>query len=1032
MIINDATKLGSGGSNLILETAGKVYIKVADRFYELDFKNQGNGDGRTISVAPPAEAPEIDMSQYVTKKYLRSTLTNYITQRGWEDIQETKQMLENALLDGFAEPINPITVETMQLIVGTESLQFDFIDGLLTGNSRGAGFELMEGNSLRCPDNFIKHYTLDGPSSVRPDTPIQYYSRWTVKNTSDDSNGNTYLEMPEDDLPYYVYIRAPKYINKETQEPYTDSYVEEHLEEDPKGSGIATYIISQDAIELETNDDSGYYYFLVAIVTSKSNGFRSIGYMNGFTEIVPGQITAYVFKTPDGTQYLDFLNEQFKIGNSESGLDWNVTAEDTLTVKGNMEVIGGPLREELDELEGAISNDYLKKVIKDGRTTVQGGLLLSNIIALGHSSVEAQDPNYWRYFVTESGISGICTNAKYNSTEGYYDIAAWFGGSMKDLEKDTIISTVRIDTDPPSEYSRKELDDISKTFYTWRIGTGVTLYTLYEEPPINTRVYIMHSGELAPFSTISESGSSQMITIANEDYTVMATYRPFPMQNKIVGGVVFFAWRHTIPPYDIKYTNVFPVTTETDLYSSPGVVDTAFTIESITFEGWYIKVVDNSNAYIRQNFQSSIKYYAWENSENTIYTGSLPPISGKKIWTNDDTLDIGPYTIISYDKGYANSIFRMNGSGYLAGGDISWDKQGNLKANQLTVNSGYLGGLKISSDGISSGEANPAISIQAITDSSNNKTWSAVLSNAEIHGSLSTRIKGNGEDNFISLATQEGDPIIRINGSSLDTTSIPTFAYLYGGTLIWSFTSGDWFTYHHWEDVECQILRTIRAVKSGTFTIPSFKIYYYLYGRGMNPWATLKIYVKSWDSYGNEIHYEEQDFGILSVSSGNPATLTRITQDIQISVTAGRSYALCLATTGALESGMDASTGFRVYTDSDTIGYITYDSGTSTGLFMGANGINIQMSENSCLTYLVPKVNFSGGNFPATDPRGQGGIFKVMLPTQYGTNVNDTIGIEIQGYKNPSGSYTTPAFRINLGDGWKQLTADSQGVLHLS
>lgn len=82
MIINDATKLGSGGSNLILETAGKVYIKVADRFYELDFKNQGNGDGRTISVAPPVEAPEIDMSQYVTKKYLRSTLANYITQRG--------------------------------------------------------------------------------------------------------------------------------------------------------------------------------------------------------------------------------------------------------------------------------------------------------------------------------------------------------------------------------------------------------------------------------------------------------------------------------------------------------------------------------------------------------------------------------------------------------------------------------------------------------------------------------------------------------------------------------------------------------------------------------------------------------------------------------------------------------------------------------------------------------------------------------------------------------------------------------------
>ena len=80
MIINDATKLGSGSSNLILETAGRVYIKVADRFYELDFKNQGGGN--KIIYNTSSEAPEVDMSQYVTKKYLKSTLNNYITQRG--------------------------------------------------------------------------------------------------------------------------------------------------------------------------------------------------------------------------------------------------------------------------------------------------------------------------------------------------------------------------------------------------------------------------------------------------------------------------------------------------------------------------------------------------------------------------------------------------------------------------------------------------------------------------------------------------------------------------------------------------------------------------------------------------------------------------------------------------------------------------------------------------------------------------------------------------------------------------------------
>jgi len=87
-LINDAEKLGNSGRNLILETAGKIYIKVADRFYELNFKDKASSDHKTIinnTVFPEIELPEIpeiDLSNYVTKKYLRSALNNYITVRG--------------------------------------------------------------------------------------------------------------------------------------------------------------------------------------------------------------------------------------------------------------------------------------------------------------------------------------------------------------------------------------------------------------------------------------------------------------------------------------------------------------------------------------------------------------------------------------------------------------------------------------------------------------------------------------------------------------------------------------------------------------------------------------------------------------------------------------------------------------------------------------------------------------------------------------------------------------------------------------
>ena len=39
-LINNGQILGSGSTDLILNTRGKIYVKVGDRFYELDFKNE--------------------------------------------------------------------------------------------------------------------------------------------------------------------------------------------------------------------------------------------------------------------------------------------------------------------------------------------------------------------------------------------------------------------------------------------------------------------------------------------------------------------------------------------------------------------------------------------------------------------------------------------------------------------------------------------------------------------------------------------------------------------------------------------------------------------------------------------------------------------------------------------------------------------------------------------------------------------------------------------------------------------------------
>ena len=79
-LINNSQILGSGSTDLILNTRGKIYVKVGDRFYELDFKNEGNKESN-ITNNTIINNPEQDLSPYVTKKYLKAALGEYVTKR---------------------------------------------------------------------------------------------------------------------------------------------------------------------------------------------------------------------------------------------------------------------------------------------------------------------------------------------------------------------------------------------------------------------------------------------------------------------------------------------------------------------------------------------------------------------------------------------------------------------------------------------------------------------------------------------------------------------------------------------------------------------------------------------------------------------------------------------------------------------------------------------------------------------------------------------------------------------------------------
>ena len=79
-LINNSQILGSGSTDLILNTRGKIYVKVGDRFYELNFKNEENKES-SITNNTIINNPEQDLSPNVTKKYLKAALGEYVTKR---------------------------------------------------------------------------------------------------------------------------------------------------------------------------------------------------------------------------------------------------------------------------------------------------------------------------------------------------------------------------------------------------------------------------------------------------------------------------------------------------------------------------------------------------------------------------------------------------------------------------------------------------------------------------------------------------------------------------------------------------------------------------------------------------------------------------------------------------------------------------------------------------------------------------------------------------------------------------------------
>ena len=184
-------------------------------------------------------------------------------------------------MKNFSKGINPVTIETMNMLVGDERLQYVFTDGLDSDreveftygyNAKADALEDGDGkDQITFFDMCIKHMTL-GIEGIRPKRDDKDYKRWAIA-------GRT--QRLEKDKAYYLYAVCSK----------------------AEESSYGTFYAYEEAMD-DTYED---YYFLVGILTAVMDGERSFARMYGFTEVSPARIVTEKIISSDGKTWLDLL-----------------------------------------------------------------------------------------------------------------------------------------------------------------------------------------------------------------------------------------------------------------------------------------------------------------------------------------------------------------------------------------------------------------------------------------------------------------------------------------------------------------------------------------------------------------------------------------------------------------------------------------------------------------------------------------------------------------------------------------------------
>lgn len=247
-------------------------------------------DTTTVSIQTQTVLTVIEHENIINNNRLRDLNK---ARRGWRTTEDLRNMVYDTDRYFDTDNIKPNSIDTNMLTVGAKSQQFVLSGCVLQANFGG------NPNMFVATAGILSHLTIDN-DKIR---------NWQMNEASFElqSTGG-----------YYLFAKCSK-----------------------SGENGVWYL-TQEQLKFEPTSDPNNYYFQVGILSSlyADDNFRDFQTTYGFTRINGNTITTGRIITSDGECYLDLDGNKFRIGDSTSSIDWNVSAKNRLTLK-NVSVASG-------------------------------------------------------------------------------------------------------------------------------------------------------------------------------------------------------------------------------------------------------------------------------------------------------------------------------------------------------------------------------------------------------------------------------------------------------------------------------------------------------------------------------------------------------------------------------------------------------------------------------------------------------------------------------------------------------------------